>query len=372
MQTSDVKWGSYKSWEGPYVIGRNRFSLPTSPSDETKFLATITATEGGCFDAINMYDSCILSSGMIQWCEAHYLVSNLLGYVGDADASLLSPLDPALSASNALFRKRDDGKWRFFFNDARGEVNSATKQQALFLKCPGTIGSWDGASKQHAKTWAAAVASVWESKAAQDLQTEFTSKRLGMFLTKDAQAILFGPQAPSGNSGLVGAVRAAYYSFAANMPAIASEQLRSAVSQSNAAPWSEAWVIEILKKLTFGPKIQIYPGRYDKIRPVIESLFQVNLPDFSKDLAEWRASIDTNSIPGMSPDFLEISEVQEELIAEGYDIGPRGADGVWGPKTKQAVRDFQSDHGLGSDGILGPNTRRAMMDAYLKRVSNVH
>jgi hypothetical protein len=370
VKPSDIGWGKYKKWEGPLYYGGTKFVLPSKPTDEEKIIAVITATEGGSYSAINMYDSCVLSSGLIQWCEAHYFVSSMLGAVAEKDPALLTPLDDALRASSASFKKRSDGKWRFFFTDKRGEVNSAVKQQSLFLGgSNGLLGSWNEESILHAKTWAAGVASVWEDQTAQRVQTSYTASRLGMFVTKDAKAILFGPNAPRNNDGFSGAVRAAFYSFAANLPAVASEQLRFAASQSHAPIWSEAWAIEIIKQMTLGPKIPIYPGRYNKIRPVIESMYGVDLPDLANDLAQWYA--DMNSTSGTYPEFFDIKEIQEELIAGGYDIGPRGADGVFGMKTKQALAEFQSSHGLVADGIMGPNTRRAMSEAHIGRVSNV-
>lgn len=364
----NIKWGSYRQWEGPFYPGRVHFSLPQDPSDAEKILAVITATEGGCFDAINMYDSCILSSGLIQWCEAHYLVSSLLGAAANRDPALLDPLQPALAAAKASFKQRADGKWRFF-EDGRGEVNTMARQQALFLGCSGLKGAWAPEAKARAALWAACVASVWENPEACSAQVKYTADRLGMFHTKDSMAILHGPGAPADNAGWVGAVRAAYLSFAANLPAVASEQLRLAVSQTNSAPWTEPWVIAILRQLTFGPKIAIYPARYEKIRPKLEALYGVDLPDFSHDLSEWHAEIELNTIPGMAPDFLEPAEVQEELIAEGFDLGPKGADGVYGPKTKQAIREFQQKHGLSADGVVGPNTRKVLLAEYTKRAS---
>ncbi|MBD3298718.1 MAG: hypothetical protein GF341_08695 [candidate division Zixibacteria bacterium] len=46
-----------------------------------------------------------------------------------------------------------------------------------------------------------------------------------------------------------------------------------------------------------------------------------------------------------------------------YDPGP--VDGIYGPKTTQAVRNFQGDHGLAVDGVAGPNTRRELFTAYM-------
>ena len=39
------------------------------------------------------------------------------------------------------------------------------------------------------------------------------------------------------------------------------------------------------------------------------------------------------------------------------------ADGVYGPKTKRAVRAFQKRHGLLADGVVGPRTRKAIFAA---------
>jgi hypothetical protein len=47
----------------------------------------------------------------------------------------------------------------------------------------------------------------------------------------------------------------------------------------------------------------------------------------------------------------ERREVQERLIGQGFDIGQ--ADGMIGPKTREAIRDYQSANGLTPDGRAG-------------------
>lgn len=51
-----------------------------------------------------------------------------------------------------------------------------------------------------------------------------------------------------------------------------------------------------------------------------------------------------------------VRELQERLIALGYDCGTKGADGKFGAKTEEAVKEFQRKHGLKVDGIVGENT----------------
>jgi hypothetical protein len=55
-----------------------------------------------------------------------------------------------------------------------------------------------------------------------------------------------------------------------------------------------------------------------------------------------------------------VTEVQCILKARGYDIGPSGVDGDFGPDTLAAVKKFQSDHGLEVDGQVGPHTWAAL------------
>ncbi len=56
---------------------------------------------------------------------------------------------------------------------------------------------------------------------------------------------------------------------------------------------------------------------------------------------------------------LEITEIQYILIAKGYDTG--GHDGKAGPKTYNAILQFQKDNNLTADGMVGNATWDALM-----------
>lgn len=62
----------------------------------------------------------------------------------------------------------------------------------------------------------------------------------------------------------------------------------------------------------------------------------------------------------------ETKAIQTALKRAGYDAGP--ADGVFGPATLRAVRQFQTDHGLKADAIVGPETmQRLKANSHQKR-----
>ncbi|WP_422383287.1 glycoside hydrolase family protein [Roseibium album] len=72
----------------------------------------------------------------------------------------------------------------------------------------------------------------------------------------------------------------------------------------------------------------------------------------------------SNAIPAsVSALSEEIRAYQKQLIALGYDLGEYGADGVDGKQTIEAVKKFQTDHGLVVDGIVGPASRAALIRA---------
>jgi N-acetylmuramoyl-L-alanine amidase len=54
----------------------------------------------------------------------------------------------------------------------------------------------------------------------------------------------------------------------------------------------------------------------------------------------------------------DVTHLQTQLIELGYSLA--GADGVFGPSTAEALRNFQREYGLVADGICGPSTLLAL------------
>lgn len=52
----------------------------------------------------------------------------------------------------------------------------------------------------------------------------------------------------------------------------------------------------------------------------------------------------------------DVAEMQGILIVLGYNVGSKGADGVYGSATQKAVKKFQGENELTPDGVAGPAT----------------
>ena len=63
----------------------------------------------------------------------------------------------------------------------------------------------------------------------------------------------------------------------------------------------------------------------------------------------------------------EVAEIQGQLVRLGYDVS---ADGDFGPATAEAVKVFQSSHGMDADGQVGPSTYTALLGKSMPVVSH--
>ena len=66
--------------------------------------------------------------------------------------------------------------------------------------------------------------------------------------------------------------------------------------------------------------------------------------------------IDGDAVLRKGDHNLAVLDIQLDLTKLNYDIGPKGADRFFGPKTESAVKKFQQDNNLVVDGIVGKKT----------------
>ena len=94
---------------------------------------------------------------------------------------------------------------------------------------------------------------------------------------------------------------------------------------------------------------------------------------FQKRNKKWTHWAIPKGIDGEIPDYEptmrkgekgeRVRELQEKLLALGYQLPKYGADGDYGAETIKAVKEFQKDHGLTADGVCGPKTWAALKQA---------
>lgn len=348
----DIKIGKYKQFEGPVFWG----SIPvtaTGDDEGSKNLLVTVTTEGAKWDAGQCYDACILTLGGIQFCEKFFLCSSLLGAIAARDPDLLTLLQEELALYDASFTK---GR---FWHKGKEVKTDADKRNLYFAGSSGLRGQWTDEQWNQASRILVACVNTLAQPEAIDVQRAHTVPRLKTYVHKEAYKVFFGGGEAS--EGLIGAARAIMISYSANNPTLAYEAYLRTMKGSPDPIWSLDWCIRLFEELAFGSGVVIYPGRYDKIRPVVEKLFGVNLPDYASQLKDWKAKM--GSKEDETPSLSTSSEIQEALIALGYDLGPAGADGKVGKKTTEAIMEFQKTRGLVVDGRFGPKTRSELLKA---------
>jgi hypothetical protein len=73
------------------------------------------------------------------------------------------------------------------------------------------------------------------------------------------------------------------------------------------------------------------------------------------------AELNMDAVPTLNPD--NIREVQRALLNRGFEPGP--IDGILGPQTEAAVRDFQDRYGIKASGKIDNQTLFALGEAGL-------
>ena len=348
VKPEDLAWQEkgYVEWQGFLWRGRQKWEAPATLTDDEKYFSILLRTEsGGALDATQSYDSMGLTTGGIQWGEiGTFMVTRMLGEVGLTDPKLLEPLQPALRLTGATLGRNAKGSWRW---KRRGQWVETKEQQSALLRgtSTGKRGTWKDADKAINAAWVAGVASVFQDPRALAVQLGFTFARIRGFAGEKSKAVLWAPGLPKEDKGLVGALRAIFLSYAANLPAMAETMLLRAVNTSKAKPWSEAWVGDCMESLIYGPDIAIYEHRYKLIEDLVERYYGVQLPQVDAPTGPLRTT----------------RSVQEALLRLGYDFG--SVDGIEGPKTRAAITSFQKSCGLKTTGAVDMQTRDALLGA---------
>lgn len=315
-----IQWGKYRDTAGPYTYGASR--IVNEPCAE---LRVIAATEGGSWDAVNMFDKGIVSVGCLQ------VIENRLGYV--------TQLFKELKKSGVEVNK--------FLTDATG-ISFLNNQFVLHGKTDARyvwlLGSdqksWSSDQTEHAMAACKAMSETLALPAAITAQRKWLrSGFLQNFLFEPAKTLMANwktDQAPQHQYALY----LAYLSFACNLPARAAGLLRQNIQRPNVG--SPEWCQHMFYTLAAKSGIDIWPERARKIAPVIEQI--------------------TGYKFGSGPAQLGISvrRAQEILVKLGAKIA---VDGAYGRLTREAVRTFQRSAGLIPDGIIGPKTREALLRA---------
>jgi hypothetical protein len=324
-----VREGAYQAFSGPWTRGVHRFVIGDAPDFTRKMLGVLTATEGGRYGAVNMYDRCILTVGLIQWCEAANIfgVTKMLKKCLEADAELFTSYMTELPGD--LFFTETG-----FIHNGK-PVKTKEQQRAAFLGgASGLRGQWTEPQKKHAWRVCAVMSALWAEPKFREVQEEYTAKRLLGFVMPKTKKILFADG--FSEEGAEGALRAAVLSYAGNLPANADASFRKV---HGTVPYQEAdalgKLILAMEEMAFGSGIGIWPHRYNAIRPVLEKQFGIDLPDFAEQLKAFE-----KKHPWFEH-FPDDRAVQEALLFLGSDLGPAGADGRFGPKSRAALKAFE-------------------------------
>lgn len=324
-------------------------------------MAVITATEGGAYDAINRYDRCIDTQGIIQWCNRapQRSVDGLYAALWNHNPALLDPVQNFVQLHG--FEYRVQNGWAGFcrVRDARRIDTPALQLELYFKGASGRRNEWSSDQRAYAQQFCAEAREVWDSLDARLIQEEWTARRLiSFFVTEKANKILSQrPKTPVAEAYLVG-----YLSFAANNPARAEKVLldgTAAMAGGGPGAWSLAWAQELLRRHAVLSGVAIYPDRYRKIQPVIERLFGVSF-------------LPLEELPGTTDQWVTPLEIQRALLAwrPELELEPTG---LWDTATKRAWGMFERETpGTVQDGLPGmddlPALQRVIEEAALLRL----
>lgn len=356
INISRIGWGSYDKFEGPYFWGSYKHSLPQNPTFEQKVLSVVTSTEGGSYDAVNMYDRCVLTVGVIQYCEAVMAFSRMLGYcashgdldsINDSLSNLPIPLSLTLKSNS----------WAFTKSDGTPITDNNLRREVFLGGSTGFKGQWENDQKDFAKQVALIFANMWDDPSLRKNQSVYAGNTILSFTSQKSHAIMNSLPNGKDESGWIGGLRAALASYSANLPAVAETMLTKATQHSKWNGSDKDKFFVACREMALGSTIRIWPERWGKISPVIGKIFNIDSPTLDE-----LKSFDSDELSACTEDLLDTTvEIQKFLISQGYDLGPSKADGIYGKLTKKAVESFQSAHGQTPTGYVDDATKEEML-----------
>jgi hypothetical protein len=264
------------------------------------------------------------------------------------------------------------GAWAWCDNVGPVHRSAEATNQFFSNGCDGKIGSWSRGDENTKAIvpFLIEYLNIWENEEAVAVQDQFLLTRMYNFVMAGGRSFL---NLENEGKPYLAAAQAAYLSFSLNNPTIALRMLDRARTESKHQMGTKDWCFDYLRTAVFGPNIAIYPHRYNdarsprsSIRFHLERLYGVDLPDLAEDLQRWEVANPAGQT------LRTAQEIQQGLIDLGYNLGPRGADGIFGTKTKEVVVAFQRANGLQIDGIVGPKTLAAIVKALDALTSRLH
>lgn len=92
--------------------------------------------------------------------------------------------------------------------------------------------------------------------------------------------------------------------------------------------------------------------------------------DYTNNTKEEPMSKNKNVLP-LGSRGVQVEAIQTALIQLGFDLGKSGADGIFGPLTRQAVERFQGNQGLSVTGAWGEPEQAALIRLQAVVATNV-
>lgn len=162
-----------------------------------------------------------------------------------------------------------------------------------------------------------------------------------------------GAHAYGANSHSIGVCFEGNYQLEAEMPAA-----QLAAGQALVADIKRRWgITKVIGHKDVAGSTTDCPGKYFPLAEMISGKTETATNNTTKeDIIMVATQMIGNGDRGNA-----VRSMQGALIAQGYNCGSYGADGICGAATVAAIKACQRAHGLATDGICGPDTWGALL-----------